>query len=300
MGGNQMIVIDVGQSGSRALFGDQLFTLDRGKLEGEAVVDTLHAIAQLLPNLKSDLTVLSLTGLYGDVGSVDPYLTFASKHFSSNKCLVMDDGLASYFSSLGTSDGVSLTLGGGVVAIGGKSGKYSHADGLGSTFGDEGSGYWLGSRALSKALATRDGREEYFELAEIFKDEILRFDGLEVKNSREAFSLAIECAKKLLETADTKLPIALEIRGEGAKKLARTVLAAWKKVDGHFEEPLTIAVSGGLSKSQSYVEAIAAEIEKSIAALSVLASKGDNLRGATLIAETIEGDLPPVMKWASL
>ncbi len=55
-------------------------------------------------------------------------------------------------------DGVLILAGTGSMGMVGKSGEFSRRGGWGHTFGDEGSGFWIGRRALSIASQMFDGR----------------------------------------------------------------------------------------------------------------------------------------------
>ena len=172
MADNQkLLALDVGQSGSRISINGELKSIQRAMHAGEPVENTVAAI---LENLRIDApkVALSLTGLYGDVGDVSRFKEVCQKYSKTREVCVIDDGLANLAGSLQGQSGVSLTLGGGVVAVGGNSGAFSHSDGLSSFFGDEGGGFWLGSRGLTRALATRDERDTEFEFMSFFENEI--------------------------------------------------------------------------------------------------------------------------------
>ena len=288
-----MIAVDLGQSGCRISIEGKVTTTARGKLAGESVTDALEANFKGL-NAKSELVTLSLTGLFGEVRDAKPYLELCQKYFGAKEVAVIDDGLASLAGALSGKPGIALTLGGGVVAVGGNGEKLSHSDGLGSHFGDEGGGFWLGSRGLTRALATRDGRDNQDDLLKLFADEILQFDQLQSKNGAEASTLAISCAKKVLESDS---PIAQAIAHEGAKYLAQTIISAWKKV-GDLSSPFKLTISGGLSKNEKYRDLIFKEVTSLGAKADLIAPAGDNLDGAIWIANNYKQDIKPMLGWA--
>jgi N-acetylglucosamine kinase-like BadF-type ATPase len=293
-----MIIVDLGQSGSRTSIDGEIIQLSRGKFADESVLDAITAIAAMLPSATSDVVALSVTGHFGIVDSAEPYHRLAHHIWGASSTVVIDDGLAGYFGAVGGSDGVALTLGGGVVAVAGCEGKLAHADGLGSVFGDEGSGYWLGSRAITRALATRDMRDKDHDLADFLADEVVAFDELAVKNSAQAASLAINTGKKLLEAAEAGIESAIAIRDEGAMRLGRTVVGAWEKSGGDLSAEPVIAISGGLSKNVPYVDQILENILIEIPGAKAITPLGNNIDGARWIAENISDDLPPLMRWA--
>jgi N-acetylglucosamine kinase-like BadF-type ATPase len=290
-----MIAVDLGQSGCRISIEGKVISTSRGKHAGEPVIEALEANFKELTD-KSELVSLSLTGLFGQVGDTKPYLDLCTKYFGAKEVAVIDDGLAGLAGALAGKPGVALTLGGGVVAVGGNGDRLSHSDGLGSHFGDEGGGFWLGSRGLTRALAARDGRDNCIELISVFKDELNSFDNLESKNGTAASTLAISCAKKVLETESSELE---SIRQEGAKRLADTVISAWKKV-GAIDSQFSLTISGGLSRNKSYRSLIHAKILEAGAKVKLMEAAGDNLDGAIWIANNNKHDIKPMLKWARL
>jgi N-acetylglucosamine kinase-like BadF-type ATPase len=235
--------------------------------------------------------------LYGDVGDVSRFNEVCQKYSNTREVVVIDDGLANLAGSLQGQSGVALTLGGGVVAVGGNNGAFSHSDGLSSFFGDEGGGFWLGSRGLTRALATRDERDSEFELMTFFENEIKEYDELKSKNSPEANLLAIKTAEKLLIAADNQIPIALKIRNEGAALLAKTVVSAWRKI-GTENSSFLVTISGGLSRNKNYQHGIIEEINKLEPKANLIEPKGDNLAGAIWLFENNKEDVRPMLGWA--
>jgi len=295
-----MLAIDIGQSGSRAWVEGNVSVFNRGKLSNEPIEETVQEVLALLPKVKSDVVSLSLTGLYGLVGEVGEFLRTCSKTVGATKVLVLDDGLASYFGAMRGRSGVALTLGGGIVAVGGNGEKVSHTDGLGNVFGDEGSGYWLGTRAIARALAAKENREDDPQYLEYFMPEVNAYFALEVKNSKDASLLAIGTGKKVLEAADAGFAIAQSIRDEGAMRLSKTVLGAWLGAGGTRSDSPLITITGGLSKNASYKALIMSYIHREIPKAELVEAAGDNLDGALWAAENVKNDLPPLMKWAHM
>jgi N-acetylglucosamine kinase-like BadF-type ATPase len=288
-----MIAVDLGQSGCRISIEGKLHSTNRGKLAGESV---LVALEENFKNIgaSSELVTLSLTGLFGHVENAQAYLELCNKYFGAKEVAVIDDGLASLAGSLAGQPGVALTLGGGVVAVGGNGSALSHSDGLGSVFGDEGGGFWLGSRGLTRALAARDGRSNAPELLNIFAEELNAFDSLSSKNGTEATTLAISSAKKVLEA---NVDSTNQIVAKGAVHLAETVVSAWKKV-GSINEPFKLTISGGLSKNDNYRKLIFDNIKSSGAKVELVEASGDNLDGAIWIALNQREDIAPMLGWA--
>ena len=295
---NEVLAVDLGQSGARFRQGDLLVTSDRGKLAGENPFPALRAVFESTQKFSADLVALSCTGFYGVVSEPQKYLELCYQYFGTTQVAVIDDGLAGFVGALNGRNGVVLSVGGGVVAIGGREGKYSHRDGLGNTFGDEGSGFWLGKLAITKALAIRQGRGDDPEMVDYFADEIDAYFALEIRNSVDAVNLATRTAKKVLGAADAGISTATAIVDEGAFLLGQTVVAAWYGCNGKKADSPEIVIQGGPARNASYSTKIALEINAKLPNAVIVESAGDNLDGATWIAQNMHNDAPPLLLWA--
>ena len=295
---NEVLAVDLGQSGARFRQGDLLVTSDRGKLAGENPFPALRAVFESTQKFSADLVALSCTGFYGVVSEPQKYLELCYQYFGTTQVAVIDDGLAGFVGALNGRNGVVLSVGGGVVAIGGREGKYSHRDGLGNTFGDEGSGFWLGKLAITKALAIRQGRGDDPEMVDYFADEIDAYFALEIRNSVDAVNLATRTAKKVLDAADAGISTATAIVDEGAFLLGQTVVAAWYGCNGKKADSPEIVIQGGPARNASYSTKIALEINAKLPNAVIVESAGDNLDVATWIAQNMHNDAPPLLLWA--
>ena len=298
MATHEVLAVDLGQSGCRIRKGDLLITSDRGKLAGEMPLSALRAVFESIEKLSADSVSLSCTGFNGIVLEPEKYLQLCAEFFGAKQVAVIDDGLAGFVGALNGRNGVVLSIGGGVVAVGGREGKYAHRDGLGSTFGDEGGGFWLGKLAITKALALRQGRGEDPEMLDYFATECLAYDNLSVKNGSDAATLAITTARKVLDAADAGVSTATAIVDEGAYLLAQTVIATWYGCGGTKSDSPEIAIQGGPARNATYSTKIALEINAKLPNAVIVQSAGDNLNGATWIAQNMHDDAPPLMLWA--
>ena len=293
-----MLVVDLGQSGSRIRHLDTTTQTMRGKLNGETVLDAFKAIFEELPKISVDQVALSCTGFNGVVSEPEVYGQLCKEFFNAKEVAVIDDGLAGFVGALNGRNGVVLSIGGGVVSVGGREGLFAHRDGLGSTFGDEGGGFWLGKNAITKALGIRQGRGDDQEMLTYFANECAAYDRLVVKDTAEASTLAIRTAKKVLDAADAGVSTATEIVDEGAYLLAQTVVATWHGCGGTKADSPEIVIQGGPARNSSYSTKIALEINAKLPNAVIVESSGDNLDGATWIAENMRQDAPPLLLWA--
>jgi N-acetylglucosamine kinase-like BadF-type ATPase len=299
---DEVLAVDLGQSGTSLRFKDSNVHSPRGKHAGENSLDALKAVFESLnasETIHTDCVALSCTGLYGQAPDPQMYLELCSKFFVATKVAVIDDGFASYVGGLKGQDGTVLTIGGGVVSIAGLNEKYAHRDGLGSTFGDEGGGFWLGRNAISKALASQQNRILDPQMYEYFKEEVTAYYALEVRDGAQAQTLAINAAKKVLEAADLGISSAVAIADKGAFLLAQTVNSTWLGVEGDSKDEMKIVVQGGPAKNRNYVDAILRNVREKLPNTKLVESAGDNLDGAAWIAEQMPNDVLPFLKWAS-
>ena len=300
MATNEVLAVDLGQSGCRVKQGDSVVASDRGKLVGEAPLNSLRSVFESLTPISADLVALSCTGFNGTVAEPDSFGALCREFFGATKVAVIDDGFAGFVGALNGRNGVVLSIGGGVVSVGGRDGKFAHRDGLGSTFGDEGGGFWLGKLAITKALGIRQGRGDDAEMLNYFADECRAFDELAVKNTAEAATLAINTAQKVLEAADAGVSTATAIVDEGAYLLAQTVVATWYGCGGAKNDSPEIVIQGGPARNASYSTKIALEINAKLPNAVIVQSSGDNLDGATWIANNLRQDAPPLLLWSTL
>ncbi len=295
-----VLAVDLGQSGTRLRWLNGSYESARAKRADESPISVLHDVfaeASNLYEIASDLVALSLTGVYGDVPDPQKYGELAAQYFGAKDVVVIDDGLAGLIGGIGSENGVALSVGSGVVAVANCEGVFAHADGLGHVFGDIGGGFWLGKHALERALATRQLREEDEELLAFLHEEISQFDQLESNTSAKANLLCITTAKRLLEGADAQIAGAMTIRNHGARGLAKSVRAAWLLAGGKTQEPLMVALLGGLSRNEGYQVMINESVLALLPHAQLVPVRGNNLDGAITIANTMKEDSLPLLRW---
>ena len=135
-------------------------------------------------------------------------------------------------------------------------------------------------------------------MAQFFQDEIDQYYKLSVCDGTEAQSFAIKTGKKVLDAADEGISTATAIVDEGAYLLAQTVVATWYGCGGVKADSPQIVIQGGPARNASYSTKIALEINAKLPNAVIVQSAGDNLDGATWIAQNMHNDAPPLMLWA--
>jgi N-acetylglucosamine kinase-like BadF-type ATPase len=83
-----------------------------------------------------------------------------------------NDMVCGWAGSLAGADGVNVVAGTGSIGYGERQGRSARAGGWGSAIGDEGSGYWIASRALTLFSRMSDGRAPQGSLHAILKAEL--------------------------------------------------------------------------------------------------------------------------------
>ncbi len=181
--------------------------------------------------------------------------------------------------------GVALIVGTGSVAIGvDRSGQKSIAGGWGHWFGDTGSGYDLGRRALAAVADAVDGIGPETALVQgilgqLQTDdprEILRRLGLAVDIRMEIAALA----PILLSAAQGGDEVAIGIVADAAEATARLVFTTTEKLGLGAKAPLALA--GGIVCSNEYYRD---------ALISQLAKNGLDPDPLTVVADPVEGSL---------
>ena len=112
---------------------------------------------------RSDETPAALCAGVAGVGRDTEYsafLTALSGHELADELVVLPDAVVALTDAFGEESGILLISGTGSMCYGrGPTGKMARCGGWGPVCGDEGSGQWIGRRALSVITAAADGRE---------------------------------------------------------------------------------------------------------------------------------------------
>ena len=166
---------------------------------------------------------------------------------------VVSDGEAALRSAFGVEPGMLISAGTGSIAYArDPAGRLHRAGGYGWQMGDEGSGYWLGRRALGAAGAQRDGRGEGSTLsARLLVALGLRdFDDLVRWAATATPAQVAGLAPHVVNAARDGERVAQAIITDGAAELAalvRVLLPRFPADSG----PVSLATGGGLLRPES-------------------------------------------------
>lgn len=184
--------------------------------------------------------------------------------------------------------GIALIVGTGSVAIGiDPDGRRVVTGGWGHWFGDQGSGYDLGKKALTAIANAEDGIGE----ATVLTDAILAHLG--TTNAREILQILsrsadmrreiASLAPHLLKVAQTGDAVSLQILKNGAAAAARLVSATVARLDCALTSPLALA--GGIACSvEMYRRMLLQEIESLGLKPAPVSVVKDPVEGSLLLA----------------
>lgn len=159
-----VLAIDGGGTKTAALVGDahgHVCVLDPAQgcnlQDGPGWTDVLSAIFAQVQDV--DFAVIGMPG-FGEVPEHDALVSdFIYTQIGAAHLIVNDVELA-YRSAFPDGNGVLILAGTGSMAIGGRGDDVRRAGGWGPVFGDEGSAFWIGQRALTHAASELDGRSQ--------------------------------------------------------------------------------------------------------------------------------------------
>jgi N-acetylglucosamine kinase-like BadF-type ATPase len=145
--------------------------------------------------------------------------------------------------------GVALISGtGSIVAGRNEAGEFVRVGGWGHIFGDEGSGYDIGRRALRAIAESIDGRGPETTITQLVFDDLKITDPYDLitriydKSIDKAAIAAL--AKYPLDQAYKKDPVSLAIVDAAAQELARMITTAANRLG--FVESIPLAMTGGI------------------------------------------------------
>ena len=130
------------------------------------------------------------------------------KILKANSILVTTDAMTALFGAFEGGEGIILISGTGSVLYGYSDNKITRVGGWGRIIGDEGSGYWIGNRAMNSAAKEYDGNKNSQSL--LSKKTLMRNFGIDRSNlNKKSFDPEFEIqslAPLVIECASTKMP----------------------------------------------------------------------------------------------
>jgi N-acetylglucosamine kinase-like BadF-type ATPase len=196
---------------------------------------------------------------YGEWSSLDKSsVAEIAAFFAPLPIYFVNDAVIGWAGAFALDSGVSLVAGTGSIAYGRDlQGREARCGGWSEYFSDEGSGYWLGKRALELFSKQSDGRVPrgrlYEEMRQHFRVEqdydIISIVEREIATSREK-TAALQLV--LLKAAKDGDESARFLYAEAVRELARILSSVASQLDfpdGH----VPVSCTGGLSQIQDFV-----------------------------------------------
>lgn len=212
--------------------------------------------------------------------------------------LVTHDAAIALVAGTGERFGVVLTVGTGAAAYGvDHSGREARAGGWGPLLGDEGSGYWMGLRALRAVMRAYDGRAGETLLTRPILDR-LGVDGAEALVHRVYRELARDeiaaLAPLVQQAADLGDGEAQGIIDDAAREFVRAVESVIGKLD-LAGASFRLVLSGGLWKAVPVLRQDFERLIKKVAPWTLVSELTvEPARGAVAIAlEHLHSKAPP-------
>jgi N-acetylglucosamine kinase-like BadF-type ATPase len=171
--------------------------------------------------------------------------------------VIVNDALIALVAGAGSSPGVVVISGTGAIAYGvSHHGVAARAGGWGPTLGDEGSGYWIGRRALAAVMRDVDGRGPQTDLARL----VLHHLSLSRPEELVAEVYHQPQARRTIASLGTVVdgaradgdPVAIDIMGQAADELALAAASVISRLDMRGEQ-FPILLAGGMLRESVWL-----------------------------------------------
>jgi N-acetylglucosamine kinase-like BadF-type ATPase len=232
---------------------------------------------------------------YGEVRADVPRLDAAAGRVLAHGRFRCDnDMLCGWAGSLAGADGINVIAGTGSMTYGRRAGAGARVGGWGELFGDEGSGYWIGVRALRAFSKMSDGRAERGPLHDVLsRDLALDADidlvGLVLHQWRGARQQIAALAPAVREAALAGDRCAQAILAAAAAELVGLVHATRRRLGFGPGEVVPVSYSGGIFAMPEVLDPFLAGIDARPAGYRVRRPRYAPVIGAALYAATLAG-----------
>ena len=232
---------------------------------------------------------------YGEVRADVPHLDAAAGRVLAHGRFRCDnDMLCGWAGSLAGADGINVIAGTGSMTYGRRAGAGTRVGGWGELFGDEGSGYWIGIRALRAFSKMSDGRAERGPLHDVLsRDLALDADidlvALVLHQWRGARQQIAALAPAVGEAARAGDRCAQAILAAGAAELVGLVHATRSRLGFGPGEVVPVSYSGGIFAMPEVLDAFLAGVAALPAGYRVSRPRYAPVIGAALYAATLAG-----------
>lgn len=227
-----------------------------GELEVEKI---LHTVIDLATDGRPDPLAAVCLGIAGVDREDDARIIrgIMRRLGFRTKALIVNDALIALVAGAGASQGVVLISGTGSIAYGvSHQGLAARAGGWGPTLGDEGSGYWIGRRALVAVMRDVDGRgprtaltREVLHHFSLARPDALVAEVYHQPQGRRAIAALGAVVDRARADGD---PVATDIMTHAADELALAAASVITRLDMRGEQ-FPILLAGGMLRESEWL-----------------------------------------------
>ena len=266
------------------------------ELVGEVLDEAVPAVCAQAKITPGDVrfAFFGLPG-YGEVRADVPRIDAAAAQALQHGRLRCDnDMVCGWAGSLAGADGINVIAGTGSMTYGRRAGAGVRVGGWGELFGDEGSGYWIGIRALRAFSKMSDGRAERGPLHDVLsRDLALDADvdliGLVLHQWQGARQQIAALAPAVREAAILGDHHAQAILTDAAAELVGLVDATRRRLGFTSGEVVPVSYSGGIFAMPEILDSFLAGISALPASYRVRKPRYAPVIGAALYAAMLAG-----------
>jgi N-acetylglucosamine kinase-like BadF-type ATPase len=297
------LAVDAGQTETRAaLYDERAPRLARGPGVGridatpggaDGVGRTLLRAVEGLGALPDALPALGL-GLSGfEAARADELVRLGDamrRGVNARRIAIASDGVTAHLGALDGGPGVVVAAGTGTVAVAHDRERWVRVDGWGSLVGDAGSGFAIGRAGLDAALREHDGRGGSRSLLRAAEREYGPAGQLVGRLHRTGTpTLAVaEFAKAVVAAASAGDDVAMDIVRAAGRELAVSACAALRRLFGPSRRVAVSYAGNVFAAGAPLLEPFARELAARCPRAVVVATRGDALAGAAVLAERAE------------
>jgi N-acetylglucosamine kinase-like BadF-type ATPase len=189
---------------------------------------------------------------YGEVVTDVPALDAAARHaLGHERYRCANDLVCGWAGSLGAQDGINVISGTGSMTYGERSGRNVRVGGWGELFGDEGSGHWIGLRALATFSRMSDWRAPEGPLLEQLREHLalqsdLNLVELTLSRWQDPRREVAALSRPVVEAARRGDDAASGILVEAARELALLVDTTRRRLGFGAGELVPVSYTGGV------------------------------------------------------
>ncbi|TPW74138.1 N-acetylglucosamine kinase [Schumannella soli] len=203
-----------------------------------------------------------------------------------------NDMISGWAGSLGGADGINVVAGTGSIAYGERAGIGHRVGGWSELFGDEGSAYWIATRALGAFSRMADGRLPRGALHELMRERLGVDDDLDAIGvvvddwSAERGRIA-DISRVATAAAAVGDPVAQRILDEAQRELVDLVVATRAGLDAPADESIPVSYSGGVFSAPGFLDGFARQLAATGIPFDLRAPLHDPSVGAALYARKL-------------